>query len=63
MLVQVLFFIGLLEIPFLIKLREGSIDGTGDLAFDPAQIKQNTETYYKNQVSPVLLLTKNVADV
>jgi len=50
---QVLFFIGLLEMPYLVKLREGSIDGTGDLAFDPAGIKENQETFYKNQVREI----------
>ncbi len=28
---QVLWFIGLLEIPFLFKLANGLVDGTGDL--------------------------------
>ena len=32
---QVLFFIGLLEIPFLLKLAGGTIDGTGDIGAPP----------------------------
>jgi len=32
---QVLFFIGLLEIPFLLKLADGTVDGTGDLGARP----------------------------
>ena len=46
---QVLWFIGLLEIPFLLKLRDGSIDGTGDLGFDPLGLKQDSEAYAYNQ--------------
>jgi len=49
---QVLWFIGLLEIPFLLKLRDGSIDGSGALGFDPLGLKQSDE-YAANQVKEI----------
>ncbi|KAJ1470981.1 light-harvesting complex protein Lhcc2 [Baffinella frigidus] len=50
---QVLFFIGLLEIPFLLKLANGSVDGTGDLGFDPLGMAQDSESFNKRQVTEV----------
>jgi len=50
---QVLWFIGLLEIPFLLKLRDGSVDGTGDIGFDPLGLKQDSEAYALNQVKEI----------
>ena len=50
---QVLFFIGFLELPFLIKLREGTLDGTGDIGFDPAGLKQNPTDFAMNQVREI----------
>ena len=38
---QVLFFIGLLEIPFLLTLANGSVDGTGNLGFDPLGLRSD----------------------
>mmetsp|Transcript_32579 Transcript_32579/g.83313 ORF Transcript_32579/g.83313 Transcript_32579/m.83313 type:complete len:244 (-) Transcript_32579:66-797(-) len=38
---QVLFFIGLLEIPFLLTLANGSVDGTGNIGFDPLGLKSD----------------------
>jgi hypothetical protein len=46
---QVLWFIGLLEVPFLLKLRDGSVDGTGDLGFDPLGLKEDSEAFAYNQ--------------
>ena len=45
-----LWFIGLLEIPFLLKLRDGSVDGTGDIGFDPLGLKEDSEAFAYNQV-------------
>jgi hypothetical protein len=50
---QVLFFIGWLELPFLIKLREGTLDGTGDIGFDPAGLKNSPNEYAMNQVREI----------
>ena len=50
---QVLWFIGLLEIPFLLKLANGSIDGTGDLGFDPLGLKNDEEEFSKNQIKEI----------
>jgi len=50
---QVLWFIGLLEIPFLLKLRDGSVDGTGDLGFDPLGLKEDSEAFAYNQVKEI----------
>jgi hypothetical protein len=50
---QVLWFIGLLEIPFLLKLADGSIDGTGDLGFDPLGLKNDEEEFSKNQLKEI----------
>ena len=50
---QVLWFIGLLEIPFLLKLRDGSVDGTGDLGFDPLGLKEDSEAFALNQVKEI----------
>jgi hypothetical protein len=50
---QVLWFIGLLEIPFLLRLRDGSVDGTGDLGFDPLGLKQDSEAFALNQVKEI----------
>jgi len=50
---QVLWFIGLLEIPFLLKLRDGSVDGTGDIGFDPLGLKQDSEAFALNQVKEI----------
>jgi hypothetical protein len=38
---QVLFFIGLLEVPFLLTLANGSVDGTGNLGFDPLGLRSD----------------------
>jgi len=46
---QVLWFIGLLEIPFLLKLANGSVDGSGDIGFDPLGLKEG-EDFSANQV-------------
>jgi hypothetical protein len=51
--VQVLWFIGLLEIPFLLKLRDGSVDGTGDIGFDPLGLKNDSEAFAYNEVTVV----------
>jgi hypothetical protein len=50
---QVLWFIGLLEVPFLLKLANGSIDGTGDIGFDPLGLKQDSEAFSKNQLAEI----------
>jgi len=50
---QVLWFIGLLEIPFLLKLANGSIDGTGDIGFDPLGLAQDPEAYSRRQLTEV----------
>jgi len=50
---QVLWFIGLLEVPFLLKLRDGSIDGTGDIGFDPLGLKNDSEAFAYNQVREI----------
>ena len=50
---QVLFFIGLLEIPFLLKLRNGTVDGTGDIGFDPLGLKEDPEAYARRQLTEV----------
>ena len=50
---QVLFFVGLLEIPFLLKLANGSIDGTGDIGFDPLGLKNDPEQFAANQLKEV----------
>jgi hypothetical protein len=50
---QVLWFMGLLEIPFLLKLADGSIDGTGDLGFDPLGLKNDSEEFSKNQLKEI----------
>jgi light-harvesting complex I chlorophyll a/b binding protein 4 len=50
---QVLWFIGLLEIPFLLNLANGSVDGTGDLGFDPLGLKQDPEAYARRQLTEV----------
>ena len=49
---QVLWFIGLLEVPFLLKLRNGTIDGTGDIGFDPLGLKES-EDFAVNQLREV----------
>jgi len=49
---QVLWFIGLLEVPFLLQLRNGSIDGTGDIGFDPLGLK-DSESYGRRQLTEV----------
>jgi hypothetical protein len=51
----VLWFIGLLEVPFLLKLRDGSVDGTGDIGFDPLGLKQDSEAFAYNQARAVSL--------
>mmetsp|Transcript_24196 Transcript_24196/g.60850 ORF Transcript_24196/g.60850 Transcript_24196/m.60850 type:complete len:236 (-) Transcript_24196:47-754(-) len=38
---QVLFFVGLLEIPFMLTLANGSVDGTGNIGFDPLGLKSD----------------------
>eukprot|EP00281_Chroomonas_sp_CCMP1168_P026831 CAMPEP_0206254388 /NCGR_PEP_ID=MMETSP0047_2-20121206/23666_1 /ASSEMBLY_ACC=CAM_ASM_000192 /TAXON_ID=195065 /ORGANISM="Chroomonas mesostigmatica_cf, Strain CCMP1168" /LENGTH=216 /DNA_ID=CAMNT_0053680675 /DNA_START=26 /DNA_END=676 /DNA_ORIENTATION=- len=38
---QVLWFVGLLEIPFLLNLANGSVDGTGNLGFDPLGLRSD----------------------
>lgn len=50
---QVLFFVGLLEIPFLLNLRNGQVDGTGDLGFDPLGLKDDPEAYARRQLTEV----------
>nr|CAI91152.1 Light-harvesting complex protein Lhcc2 [Rhodomonas sp. CS24]CAI91153.1 Light-harvesting complex protein Lhcc3 [Rhodomonas sp. CS24] len=50
---QVLFFVGLLEIPFMLKLANGSVDGTGDLGFDPLGLKNDPETFARRQVTEI----------
>jgi hypothetical protein len=50
---QVLFFVGLLEIPFLLKLRNGTVDGTGDIGFDPLGLKEDAEAYARRQLTEV----------
>ena len=50
---QVLWFIGLLEIPFLLKLADGSIDGTGDIGFDPLGLKNDSDEFAKNQIKEI----------
>ena len=42
-----------LEIPFLLKLANGSVDGTGDLGFDPLGLKEDPETFARRQVTEV----------
>ena len=49
---QVLWFVGLLEIPFLLKLRNGEVDGTGDIGFDPLGLK-DSEDFGVNQLREV----------
>jgi len=41
---QVLWFIRLLEIPFLLNFANGSIDGTGDISFDPLGLSTTTSS-------------------
>jgi hypothetical protein len=48
---QVLWFIGLLEIPFLFKLANGLVDGTGELGFDPLGLKNDEEEFSMNQLN------------
>merc|ERR1712216_668413 len=50
---QVLFFVGLLEIPFMLNLANGSVDGTGDLGFDPLGLKDDPDTFARRQVSEI----------
>jgi hypothetical protein len=50
---QVLFFVGLLEIPFLLKLANGTVDGTGDIGFDPLGLKEDPEAYARRQLTEV----------
>jgi hypothetical protein len=50
---QVLWFVGLLEIPFLLKLANGTVDGTGDIGFDPLGLKQDPEAYARRQLTEV----------
>ena len=50
---QVLWFIGLLEIPFLLKLANGTVDGTGDIGFDPLGLKEDPEAYARRQLTEV----------
>ncbi|KAJ1487292.1 light-harvesting complex protein Lhcc2 [Baffinella frigidus] len=50
---QVLFFVGLLEIPFLLKLANGSVDGTGDLGFDPLGLAEDQDQFNANQLKEV----------
>ena len=50
---QVLFFVGLLEIPFMLNLANGSVDGTGDLGFDPLGLKSDPDTFARRQLTEV----------
>merc|ERR1712216_1111112 len=50
---QVLFFVGLLEIPFMLNLANGSVDGTGDLGFDPLGLKADPDTFARRQVTEI----------
>merc|ERR1719198_637238 len=50
---QVLWFVGLLEIPFLLKLANGTVDGTGDIGFDPLGLKEDPEAYARRQLTEV----------
>ena len=50
---QVLFFVGLLEIPFMLNLANGSVDGTGDLGFDPLGLKGDPEAFARRQVTEI----------
>merc|ERR1719198_1489477 len=52
-LLQVLWFVGLLEIPFLLKLANGTVDGTGDIGFDPLGLKEDPEAYARRQLTEV----------
>jgi hypothetical protein len=46
-------FIGLLEIPFLLKLAKGSIDCTSYLGFGPLCLKNDEEEISKNQIKEI----------
>ena len=50
---QVLFFVGLLEIPFMLNLANGSVDGTGDLGFDPLGLKADPDAFARRQVTEI----------
>ena len=50
---QVLFFVGLLEIPFMLNLAFGQTDGTGDLGFDPLGLKSDPDTFARRQLTEI----------
>jgi hypothetical protein len=50
---QVLFFIGLLEVPFLLKCTKGGLTGDGDIGFDPLGLKKDPVFYARRQLQEV----------
>ena len=50
---QVLFFVGLLEIPFMLNLANDSVDGTGDLGFDPLGCGKDPNALARRRIAEV----------